>query len=131
MKHIPEVIEDNVVQLSLLQGGKLPPKKGDNWLNKLTLGTVFNVRIPGSKVDLIRCKVFEKYDNSTTLVFFIPREEPIVKDVSTVDFSNDYELMDIIYYGDPPDNRTDLDRRLEVITNIEQDDTMAGETGQS
>lgn len=131
MKHIPEAIEDeNVVILSLLQGGKLPPRKGNNWLSKLTLHTVFNVRIPNSKVDLIRCQVFEKYGNSTTLVFFIPREEPIVKDVSTIDFSNEYELMDIITYGDP-DNRTDLDRRLEVNENIEQDNTVVGETGQS
>lgn len=123
--------KDNVVKFELLTGGKQPPKQGGNWLNKLNMWAHFVARNANiSKVDLFHFQINAKYTNSTALVFFIPKEEPTLRFVSTVDFSDDYELMDVLDYGDPG-NRADLIRGLETDANIEQDNTMAGETGQS
>lgn len=122
---------DNVMKFELLQGGKQPPKRGDNWLSRLNPWAYFVARNPKiSKVDLFLFQVNAKYVHSTALFFYLPKEEPIIRYVSTVDFSEDYELMDILDNGDDG-NRTDLVRRLETDADIEQDDTLVGETRQS
>lgn len=116
-------------KFELILGGKQPPKKGNNWLSKLNQWSYFVARNSKiSKVDLFLFQVNAKYIHSTALIFFLPKEEPIIRYVSTVDFSDDYELMDILDNGDDG-NRTDLVRRLETDADIEQDNTMAGETG--
>ena len=122
--------EDNVMHLELVQGGKQPPKKGNNWLSKLNQWSYFVARnLKISKIDLFLFQVNAKYAHSTALIFFLPKEEPIIRYVSTTDFSDDYELMDILDNGDDG-NRTDLVRRLESDADIEQDNTLVGETRQ-
>ena len=116
--------------LAIITGGRQPPKKGSNWLKDMNPWSVFLTRNDKiSKINLLQFQVREKYNNSTALFVFLPKEEPLLQYVSNVDFSNEYELMDIIDKGD--DGTVDWpnpDRGLEVITNIKQDDTIPGET---
>lgn len=122
---------DNLIHFELpklMIGGKQPPTKGGNWLEKLRPWTIFCAKNPKlSNTDLFLFQVREKYANTTVLIVFFPKEEPQVRYFSTVDFSNDYILMDIIDEPEPS-NRTDLDRRLEVNANPEQLDKVVEET---
>lgn len=119
--------DNEPVNLRLVIGGKQPPRKGNNWLQELKQWTMFLAKNPKlASCDLFRFQVREKYGNSTCLVVFFPTEQPQFRFFSTVDFSNEYILMDIIDEPEP-DNRTDLDRRLEVDANIAEDNTMGDE----
>lgn len=121
--------DENIISLRLMTGGKQPPKQGKNWLSELKSWTIFLAKNPKlSKTDLFAFQVREKYSNSTCLIVMFPKEEPQVRYFSTWDFSEDYILMDIIDEPEP-DNRTDLDRRLEVDVNTEEVDSVVREAG--
>lgn len=125
--------ENNIIQLKLLLGGKQPPKKGDNWLSKINQWAFFTAKNDKmSKVEGFLYQVVGKYDNTTALTLFIPKEEPHTRYFSTIDFSEEYTLMDIIDNGDDGNyDRSNSSGGLEVNADIEQNHTVVGETGQS
>lgn len=118
--------ENKPSHLRLMIGGKQPPKKGGNWLEKLKQYTVFDANNPKlSIVDCFRCTVWEKYANTTVLQMRINlTEEPQVRLVSTEGFSNEYFLMGIV---DEPGEGTDYDRRMEGSQILAQSDAYDNE----
>lgn len=136
-------LDDNVTPLRVLQGGKQPPKKGDNWVGKLNQWAWFIARNSSlSKVDLFLFQAREKYANTRVLILHLPKEEAVIRYVSIVDFSNDYELMDILDNGEDDrsneaernggersePNRSDIDGRLETNESSEPINTVVRET---
>lgn len=119
-----------VVKLDLLLGGKQPPKQGDNWLNRLSMWTFFIAYNKSfSNVDAFMCQILDKRNNSTYIRFILPKEE-IHKWVVTVNFSNDYYLLDILEEGDDyiECDRSNSDRGLETNEDIKQVNTVVRET---
>jgi len=122
----------DLVPFKLHKGGKEPPKQGNNWLGELKTWTVFLAR--DKKVSVIDLFMFQKrdsFEHSTVLMMLISQEKPITRFVSTIDFSNQYELMDIVEEGhDGEGDRSNLAGGLEILTDIEHGDTVDGEARQ-
>jgi hypothetical protein len=117
---------EEVVPFRVITGGKEPPKKGDNWLGKLSLWTYFvAMNETLSPIDAFLYQIVDKQTNCSWLRL-IQHDKESVNWVPNEGFSDRFTLLDIIEKGeDVRGGGTNPDRRLEVVENIEQDDTVA------
>ena len=122
--------EDKVTPLRVITGGKMPPKRGKNWLRDLKPWSVFLARVltPQPNCECFLFQLRAKYANSCELLCHLPKEpQPQLRWFSMEHFSNDYELTEILEDGNS--SGSNLDRGLEVDANVEQDNTIPSSTG--
>lgn len=127
-----ESMEEKIVPLRTITGGKQPPKRGKNWLRDLNPWTVFLARLLKSpNGESCECFLFQlrvKYGNSCELLCHLPKEpNPQLRWFSMEHFSNDYELTEILEDGNS--SGTNPDGGLEINANVEQDNPISSDAG--